>query len=56
MDFKLTPGYITGLAQTDGSFSINAFGKIKFIPVFNIKADIRSKHVLEEIKKYEIIL
>jgi len=55
-DFKLTPGYITGLTQTDGSFScsitINTVGLIKFIPVFNITADLTSKYVLEEIQQY----
>jgi len=55
-DFKLTPGYITGLTQTDGSFicsiTINTVGLIKFIPVFDITADLTSKYVLEEIQQY----
>ena len=54
--FKMTPGYITGLTQTDGSIScsiiINKNGLISFIPIFNITADLTSKYVLEEIKKY----
>jgi LAGLIDADG endonuclease len=53
---KLTPGYITGLTQTDGSFFcsiiISNVGNIKFIPVFDITADLTSKYVLEEIHKY----
>src|SRR5882762_8212455 len=53
--FKMTPGYITGLTQTDGSIScsiiINKNGLISFIPIFNITADLTSKYVLEKINK-----
>jgi len=55
-NFKLTPGYITGLTQTDGSFScgivITAVKSLIFRPVFVITADLTSKFVLDEICKY----
>jgi hypothetical protein len=55
-NFKLTPGYITGLTQTDGSFScgisISANNNIVFSPNFTITADLSSKHVLDLIKSY----
>lgn len=55
---NITPDYISGLTQTDGSFSCSLksskscrFG-IQFSPEFNISAEIGSKHVLELIQKY----
>jgi hypothetical protein len=52
----MTPGYITGLTQTDGSFCcailISAMGLIRFMPVLDITADLTSKYVLDEIKIY----
>jgi hypothetical protein len=55
-NFKLTPGYITGLTQTDGSFScgivITATKSINFRPCFQITADLTSKFVLDKICKY----
>jgi len=54
--FKMTPGYITGLTQTDGSFCcaliISAKKAIYFSPIFNITADLTSKYVLDLICKY----
>ena len=57
-NFKLSAGYITGLAQTDGSFfcsivlsSKHRFG-IQFRPKFCITADLDSKYVLDDIQKY----
>jgi hypothetical protein len=54
----MSPDYITGLAQTDGSFfcsiilsNRHLFG-IQFRPKFSITADLNSLLVLEEIKKY----
>jgi len=56
--FKLTPGYISGLTQSDGSFfcsiilsSKHRFG-IQFRPKFSITADLDSKYILESIKTY----
>lgn len=56
--FIMSPGYITGLAQTDGSFfcsiilsTKHLFG-IQFRPKFSITADLNSIHVLEQIKIY----
>ena len=56
--FIMSPSYISGLTQTDGSFfcSINLskthrFG-IQFRPKFCITADLDSKHVLESIQLY----
>jgi hypothetical protein len=56
--FLMSPGYISGLTQTDGSFFCSIilspkhrFG-IQFIPKFTITADLDSKHVLESIKAY----
>jgi len=55
-DFKLTPGYITGLTQTDGSFSVGIVititRSIYFVPSFNITADLDSKYVIDAIHKY----
>lgn len=56
--FILTPGYISGLTQTDGSFfcsiklsSKHRFG-LQFRPKFTITADLDSKYVLDSIKLY----
>lgn len=56
--FILTPGYISGLTQTDGSFfcsiilsSKHRFG-LQFRPKFTITADLDSKYVLEAIQSY----
>lgn len=56
--FLLTPGYISGLVQTDGSFfctitlsSKHRFG-MQFRPQFTITADLNSKFVLESIQNY----
>ena len=58
INFTLTPGYISGLTQTDGSFfcsiilsSKHRFG-IQFRPKFTITADLDSKYVLDNIKLY----
>lgn len=58
LTFNLTPGYISGLTQTDGSFfcsiilsAKHRFG-IQFRPKFTITADLESRHVLESIKTY----
>lgn len=57
-NFKMSPGYITGLAQTDGSFFCSVvistkhkFG-LQFRPKFTITADLDSKYVLESIAQY----
>ena len=57
-NFKLSPGYISGLAQTDGSFFCSVivstkhrFG-IQFRPKFTITADLDSKYVLDNIAQY----
>ena len=56
--FILTPGYISGLTQTDGSFfcSIIASAKhrfgLQFRPKFTITADLDSKFVLDAIMLY----
>lgn len=57
-NFKLSPGYISGLAQTDGSFfcsvvvsSKHRFG-LQFRPKFTITADLDSKYVLDSIAQY----
>lgn len=57
-EFVMTPGYITGLTQTDGSFfcsialaPLHLFG-LQFRPKFSITCDLNSIHVLEEIKLY----
>src|ERR1700684_3865757 len=56
LKFKLTPGYITGLTQTDGCFScgfiVNNLKVLYFQPVFLITADLTCKFVLDEICKY----
>lgn len=56
--FLLTPGYISGLTQTDGSFfcsiilsSKHRFG-LQFRPRFTITADLDSKYVLDSIKLF----
>ena len=54
----MNPGYITGLAQTDGSFfctlslSLKHLFGIQFRPKFSITCDLNSINVLEEIKTY----
>jgi LAGLIDADG endonuclease len=54
--FQLTPGYIAGLTQTDGSIScgivLSNNNKIAFVPSFNLTMDLDSKYVLESIQKY----
>lgn len=57
-NFSLSPGYISGLTQSDGSFFCNIamshkhrFG-IQFRPRFTITADLDSKYILDEIKTY----
>jgi hypothetical protein len=56
LNFRLTPGYIAGLTQTDGSIScgivISNNNNISFVPTFNITMDLDSKYVLESIQKY----
>ena len=54
----MSPDYITGLSQTDGSFfcsvimsSRHKFG-LQFRPKFTITADLDSKHVLDSIKVF----
>ena len=56
--FKLSPGYISGLTQTDGSFFCSIilspkhrFG-IQFRPKFTITADLDSKYVLNSIQSF----
>ena len=56
--FILSPGYISGLTQTDGSFFCSIvispkhrFG-LQFRPKFTITADLNSKYVLDSIKSY----
>jgi len=56
--FKLSPGYISGLTQTDGSFFCSMilspkhrFG-IQFRPKFTITADLDSKYVLNSIQSF----
>jgi len=54
----MNPGYITGLAQTDGSFfctlslSLKHLFGIQFRPKFSITCDLNSLHVLEEVRTY----
>src|SRR5881394_734762 len=57
-NFIMSPGYISGLTQTDGSFfcsiilsSKHRFG-IQFRPKFTITADVDSKYVLDTIQLY----
>ena len=56
LGFVMTPGYITGLAQTDGTFfctvsiSANHLFGLQFRPKFAITFDLDSIHVLEAIK------
>lgn len=58
LKFNLTPGYISGLVQTDGSFfcvvslSVNNLYGLQFRPKFVITADLDSKYVLLCIKDY----
>ena len=56
--FILSPGYISGLAQTDGSFFCSVvistkhrFG-LQFRPKFTLTADLDSKYVLDSIAQY----
>jgi LAGLIDADG DNA endonuclease family protein len=56
--FILSPGYISGLTQTDGSFFCSIllspkhrFG-IQFRPKYTITADLDSKYVLDKIQAY----
>nr|AYE93235.1 LAGLIDADG homing endonuclease [Termitomyces sp.]AYE93257.1 LAGLIDADG homing endonuclease [Termitomyces sp.] len=56
--FNLSPGYISGLTQTDGSFfcsmilsSKHRFG-IQFRPKYTITADLDSKYVLDSINSF----
>jgi hypothetical protein len=56
--FTLSPGYISGLTQTDGSFFCSLilspkhrFG-IQFRPKYTITADLDSKNVLDSIQAY----
>lgn len=56
--FILSPGYISGLTQTDGSFFCSIilspkhrFG-IQFRPKYTITADLDSKYVLDSIQAY----
>ena len=58
VEFKMTPGYITGLTQTDGTFfcivtlsAAHLFG-LQFRPKFSITCDLSSIHVLNAIKRY----
>jgi len=58
IQFKLSPDYISGLTQADGSFFCNIkiapkhlFG-IQFQPKFTITADFYSKFILESIQSY----
>jgi len=56
LKFKLTPGYITGLTQTDGCFScgfiVTPNKTLSFALIFIITADLPCKYVLDEICKY----
>lgn len=56
--FNLSPDYISGLAQTDGSFFCSVvistkhrFG-LQFRPKFTLTADLDSKYVLDNIAQY----
>ena len=56
--FLMSPGYISGLAQTDGSFFCSVvistkhrFG-LQFRPKFTLTADLDSKYVLDSIAQY----
>lgn len=57
-NFILSPGYISGLTQTDGSFfctitlSVKHRFGIQFRPKFSITADLDSKYVLDNIQTY----
>lgn len=57
-NFIMSPGYISGLTQTDGSFFCSViispkhrFG-LQFKPKFTITADLDSKYVLDNIKLF----
>lgn len=57
-NFNLSPGYISGLAQTDGSFfcsiaisTKHRFG-LQFRPKFSLTADLDSKYVLDSIAQF----
>ena len=56
--FLMSPGYISGLTQADGSFfcsiilsSKHRFG-LQFRPKFTITADLGSKYVLDSIQSF----
>ena len=56
--FVLSPDYISGLTQTDGSFfcsiiisSKHLYG-LQFRPKFTLTADLDSKYVLDSIAQY----
>jgi len=54
-EFILTPGYISGLTQTDGCFSCSISilkEQITFSPSFTITSDLTSKYVLESIQSF----
>ena len=57
-EFIMSPGYITGLTQTDGSFfctvslSAKALFGLQFRPKFTITTDLDSKYVLDGIQNY----
>jgi len=56
--FQLSPGYISGLTQSDGSFFCSILNSpkhrfgIQFRPKFTITADLDSKYVLDSIQSY----
>lgn len=56
LKFIITPGYVTGLTQTDGSFScgltISADRNVSIIPNFTITTDLTSKYVLEGVQSF----
>jgi hypothetical protein len=56
--FVMSPGYISGLTQSDGSFFCSIilspkhrFG-LQFRPKFTITADLDSKYVLDDIQLF----
>lgn len=57
-NFKLSPGYISGLVQSDGSFFCSVIiskrhrFSLQFRPKFTITADLNSKYVLDSIQSY----
>jgi len=52
----MSPGYISGLTQTDGSFFCSMILSpkhgIQFRPKFTITADLNSKYVLNSIQSF----